>query len=264
MRTTKVFLRDENVFNKIIDAAELSDKDIVLEIGSGDGRLTKRVAGLVKKVYAMELDIHLLDASKVFLRDFKNIEFICGDALELEFPKDCNKIISNLPYAISSPITTRIIEFLNDRKDSFAVLMYQREFGDRMLASPGFSDYSMLSVFAQYTSEVELVTNVSKNAFRPRPAVDSVVLKIRPKNDRIDDSFLAFCRLLFQHKKKNLYSSLMASRGKLTVASKDELREKLKGIDEETLKKKVFYFEISELLSIYKKMSNLSVCLKEK
>ncbi len=262
MRNTQVFLRDINIMNKIVDSAELSKKDIVLEIGSGDGRLTKVIAEKVKKVYAIEIDLNLLDSSKMALKDMKNVEFINADALEINFPDDVNKIVSNLPYSISSPVTTKIIYFLNKRAGSFAVLMYQKEFGERMLAIPGIRDYSMLSVFCQYTCEVKKITNVSKGCFRPTPSVDSVVIKLLPKHIDIDEGFLDFCRAIFQHKKKNLYSAILDSRGKMALHTKSELKEKLETLDDSFIKEKVFLFEIEELLNIYKEMIKLGICQK--
>ncbi|MGC8533509.1 MAG: 16S rRNA (adenine(1518)-N(6)/adenine(1519)-N(6))-dimethyltransferase RsmA [Candidatus Parvarchaeum sp.] len=264
MNNTKVFLKDEKTFEKIIEASDLKKDDIVIEIGSGDGRLTKRIAPHVKKVYAVEIDTNLFDSARTMLEGLKNVEFINDDALSIDFPSDANKIISNLPYAISSPITEKIIYFLNGRKDSLAVLMYQLEFGERMLAFPGIRDYSMISVFTQYTCNIELVSRVSKNAFRPRPAVESIILKIKPKNIQINEDFLAFARLLFQHKKKNLYSAVMDSRGKLNVKSKEEIREKLQGFKEkDKLKQKVFYLDIKELEDIYDEMLRLGICKKK-
>ncbi|MCL4398303.1 MAG: 16S rRNA (adenine(1518)-N(6)/adenine(1519)-N(6))-dimethyltransferase RsmA [Candidatus Parvarchaeota archaeon] len=264
MNNTKVFLKDERVFEKIITASDLKKDDIVIEIGSGDGRLTKRISPYVSKVYAIEIDTNLFDSSRTMLEDLKNVEFINGDALEIDFPKEANKIISNLPYAISSPITDKIIYFLNGKKGSLAVLMYQLEFGERMLAFPGIRDYSMISVFTQYTSKIELISRVSKNAFRPRPAVESIILRIKPKNIEINENFLEFARLLFQHKKKNLYSALMDSRGKLNVKSKEELREKLQEFKEkDKLKQKVFYLEISELEDIYDEMLRIGICKRK-
>ncbi|MCL4400762.1 MAG: 16S rRNA (adenine(1518)-N(6)/adenine(1519)-N(6))-dimethyltransferase RsmA [Candidatus Parvarchaeota archaeon] len=260
MRNTQVFLRDKNVMQKIISAAELKPDDVILEIGSGDGRLTRELASCTKKVYAVERDLNLIDASKMELRDLNNIEFINDDALNIEFASDIDKVVSNLPYAISSPITTKIIYFLNEHPGSIAILMYQKEFGERMIAIPGIRDYSMLSVFCQYTSTTEKLLNVSKNCFKPTPSVDSMVVKITPKNIRIDEGFLSFCRAIFQHKKKNLYSAIMDSREKMAVHSKESLREKLNGLDKDLLKEKVFLFEVEQLLSIYRAALKLGIC----
>ncbi len=259
MNNTKVFLKDEKVFARIIEASELTETDTVLEIGSGDGRLTGRIAPRVKKVYAVEKDLNLLDASKVFLSEHKNIEFVAGDILELNFPDDVDKIVANLPYAISSPVTTKIVHFLAKKPGSFAVLMYQKEFAERMLAFPGIKDYSMLTVFCQYTSKVRKIANVSKNSFRPRPAVDSMIIRLEPKNKRVDEGFLAFTKLIFQHKKKNLYSAIMDSRRGMSVDSKDELRRRLASMDKTVLKEKVFFFSIEELEHIYEEAVRVKI-----
>ncbi len=261
MNNTKIFLKDENVFNKIITAANLKKEDIVIEIGSGDGRLTKRIAPIAKKVYAIEIDTNLYDFSRTMI-DNKNIEFINADALSIDLPMDANKIISNLPYAISSPITEKIIRFLNKKGNGMAILMYQLEFGERMLAFPGIRDYSMISVFTQYTCNVELISKVSKNSFRPKPAVESIIIKLTPKKINIDEGFLSFTKLLFQHKKKNLYSALLDSRSNLNL-SKDDIRDKLEKFKyKNQLKRKVFYLDIKELENIYNEMVELGICKK--
>ncbi len=262
MRNTQIFLRDVNVMDKIIASAELSKNDVVLEIGSGDGRLTKHIAKKAAKVYAVEIDLNLLDASKVALKDANNVEFINADALEIAFPKDVTRIVSNLPYTISSPVTTKIVYFLNDKPSSFAILMYQREFGERMLSIPGIRDYSMLSVFCQYTCKIEKITNVNKGCFRPMPSVDSVVIKLTPKHIDIDEGFLDFCRAIFQHKKKNLYSAVLDSREKMAIHAKSELKERLESLDDSITKEKVFLFETDELLNIYNEMIRLGICQK--
>jgi 16S rRNA (adenine1518-N6/adenine1519-N6)-dimethyltransferase len=259
MRNTQIFLRDPNVLRAIIERAAITKTDIVIEIGSGDGRLTKEIASRAKKVYAIERDLNLLDTSKMNLAEFDNVEFVHGDALEVDFPESANKIVSNLPYAISSPITTKIVYFLNAHRGSVAILMYQKEFAERMLAIPGIRDYSMLTVFSQYTSDIKKLMNVNKKCFRPTPSVDSVVLEVKPKNIEINKGFLSFCRVIFQHKKKNFYSALLDSREKMAVHSKEEIRERLKGINEDILKRKVFFFEIDELLDIYNKILKVGI-----
>lgn len=262
MRNTKVFLKDKNVVRGIIDSARLHKDDIVIEVGSGEGVLTGEIAKTVKRVYAIEYDLNLLDASKVMLSEFKNVKFVHGDALEVEFPEDANKIISNLPYAISSPITEKIVYFLNSKPGSSAILMYQKEFADRMLAMPGVRDYSMLSVFCQYTCGIRKIMTVSKRSFRPVPSVDSVVLELVPKNIRIDRGFLSFCHSIFQHKKKNLYSAVMDSRRDMLVKDKDALRKKLKSVDADLTERKVFMFEIEDLVKIHKKLAGAGICQK--
>ncbi len=262
MRNTRVFLRDRNVIKKIIDSAKLTGEDIVIEIGSGEGVLTEEIARIVKRVYAVEYDLNLLDASKMNLSEFDNVTFVHGDALKVDFPENANKIISNLPYAISSPITEKIVYFLNRKAGSLAVLMYQKEFAQRMMLFAGMRDYSMLSVFCQYTCNIKKVISVDKRAFRPVPSVDSMVVMLKPKNVNIDEGFLSFCHSIFQHKKKNLYSALMDSRMNLAVKDKAKLRELMGSLDTGILKEKVFMFEIEDLVNIYKDLMQLGICPK--
>ena len=252
MNNTKIFLKNEEIMRKIIRAAELDkSSSIVWEIGAGDGRLTRFIAEAAKKVYAVEKDIFWLDAAKSRLSGFDNITFIQGDALKIDISDDVNRIISNLPYAISSPITERILYFMNKHQDSFAVLMYQKEFADRMLAFPGLHEYSMLSVFVQYLCTVEKIADVSRVNFKQMQEVDSSIVRLKPKNVEIDESFLGLSRLLFQHKNKNLYSAIIDSRHKLGIKSKEGIREKISGMDESLLNKKVFSLGIDDLFRVY-------------
>ena len=193
------------------------------------------------------------------LDGMKNIVFINADILVTNIPEDTTKIVANLPYDISSPVTEIVVSFMNKKRGTSAVLMYQKEFGERMMSVPGFRDYSMLAVFCQYTCYIEKIMNVSKNCFKPRPKVDSIVLKLRPKDVEIDRSFLKLAKLLFQHKKKSLYSAMMDIRENLNASSKDELRERLSALGEDRLKRKVFYFDVQELINIYEDVVRLSI-----
>lgn len=259
MNNSKVFLKNVSVMDRIIEAAELNENDTVFEIGSGDGRLTERIAPKVKKVYAAEKDLFLIDRSKIRLSNYKNIEFMNSDVLEIDFPKETDRIISNLPYSIASPVTEKIVYFLNSHPHSTAVLMYQREFAERILASPGYTDYSMLTVFCTYTCETEKIMDVSKVNFRPIPAVDSTVVKLKPKDIDIDRHFIDFCKLLFQHKKKNVYSAIISSRGKLKNSDKKFIREKFGVLERDYLKSKVFFLDIGALIMVYKDMVDINL-----
>lgn len=256
MNNTKVFLKNRAIMKRIVDNAKLDKDSVVLEIGSGDGRLTEFIAERAGKVYAVEMDPFLIDIAKEKLSGFNNIQFVNEDILRMEIPEEVNRIISNLPYAISSPVTEKLVYFMNKHPNSFSVLMYQKEFAERMIAFPGLHIYSMLSVFVQYTCEVKKIMDVSKVNFKPTPSVDSMVILLKPKNISIDESFLSLCRLLFQHKNKNLYSAILDSRSKLKQTSKDIIRERIKNISDDILNRKVFSLEIDELLNIYKLMKD--------
>ncbi len=247
MNTTQIFLSNFSILKKIVNFAKINSNDVVLEIGSGDGRLTKLLAEKAKKVYGIEIDPELADMSKYKLSAFQNVEIINGNALEINWP-DVNKIVSNLPYAIASPLTQKIVFYLNEKNAELAVLMFQKELADRILAFPGLRDYSMFSVLVQYACDVKELMDVSKVNFRPMPSVDSKLLMLKPKKIEINKDFLSFCKVLFLHKKKNVYSALIDAR-ELIGISKEELQDKASKLS--FAKEKVFYLSIEDLLLLY-------------
>ncbi|RLG57870.1 MAG: 16S rRNA methyltransferase, partial [Candidatus Hydrothermarchaeota archaeon] len=127
----QVFLIDERVLKREVEYAELSSKDVVLEIGSGFGSLTKFLVEKAKKVYAIERDSTLIEVLKSYVIA-KNLEIIQRDALRITFP-EFNKCVSNLPYVISSPITFKLLKHDFEK----AILTYQKEFAERLIAKPG-------------------------------------------------------------------------------------------------------------------------------
>ncbi len=255
MNTTQIFLANYAILKKIVDFAQINEDDVVLEIGSGDGRLTELLAKRAMKVYGIEIDPELADISKYKLSAFNNVEIINADALAIEWP-EVNKIVSNLPYAIASPLTQKIVFYLNEKNADLAVLMFQKELAERILAFPGLRDYSMLTVLVQYTCEVEELMKVSKVNFRPMPSVDSALLRLKPKHIKINKDFLSFCKVLFLHKKKNIYSALVDARDLLGL-SKEEVQEKASKLS--LAKEKVFYLDIDELNSLYEECKRLGI-----
>ncbi|MFW9981503.1 MAG: 16S rRNA (adenine(1518)-N(6)/adenine(1519)-N(6))-dimethyltransferase RsmA [Candidatus Thorarchaeota archaeon] len=171
------FLRNHAVAREIVRLAEVSSKDRVLEIGGGLGILTRWIAAEAGKVHVVEIDPGLVKALQDVSKGFRNLAVIEGDALAIDFP-DVNKVIANLPYSISSEITFRILGELSFES---AVLMYQKEFASRLVAEPGTSEYSRLTVNVQYHAKVEMMMDVSANMFYPVPAVDSTVVRITPR-----------------------------------------------------------------------------------
>lgn len=173
------FLNSHNIAREIVRLAEVSSQDRVLEIGGGLGILTRWIAAKAGKVHVVEFDPGLVRALHDVARGFNNLHIIKGDALTIDLP-DVNKVIANLPYSISSPITFRL---LRELKFESAVLMYQKEFASRLVAEPRTSDYSRLTVNVQYHAQVELLMDVSADMFYPVPAVDSTLVKITPRRD---------------------------------------------------------------------------------
>jgi len=211
------FLVDHNIARKIISCAELSLKDIVLEIGAGKGILTAKIAPQVKRVIAVEIDKKLCSFLQEELKNYKNIEIIEGDFLKLDISqflgsgsRSSVKVIANLPYYITSPI---IIKLLNMKGWSEATFMLQKEVGERITASPGGKDYGALSILVQYHCTVEKQFNVSRNVFRPKPDVDSIVIKFkllkRPRIKVKDEKlFFEIVHGAFSQRRKKLSNSI--------------------------------------------------------
>lgn len=211
------FLVDRRVLARIGDYASLAEEDRVLEIGPGTGNLTKVLSARAGTVFAIEVDPAL--ASSLEGR-FQNVVVIIGDALKVPLP-DYNKIISNLPYQISSKITFRLLE----RPFDLAVLMYQKEFAERMVASLGTKDYGRLTLNVSLRAEVEIVERVPRGAFRPMPQVESAIVRLRPREKRIDVDYRVFddlTRGLFSMRRKKVKRSLAAMKVSSDVLSRIE------------------------------------------
>jgi len=237
------YLIDRNKRDQIIDFGNITKKDIILEIGPGIGTLTCELSSKAKKVIAIEQDPTIFDILEERLENenITNVELINDDALNVDFP-EFNKIISNLPYQISSPITFKFLEYDFDT----AILMYQKEFANRMKGKVGTKDYSRLSAMLYFKCEVELLTNVSAESFIPKPKVDSTVIKLSPKipefkgelsnlaiSEINEDDFRLyskFTKALFQHKNKKARNALIDSRHEVSSLDKKEFKNKLNSI----------------------------------
>lgn len=195
------FLVDTSIIERIASYAELVPDDSVLEIGPGPGNLTEALAAKAGRVFAVEVDPVL--AANLHGR-FHNVVAIKGDALKIELP-EYNKIVSNLPYQISSKITYRLLA----RPFDLAVLMYQSEFARRMVASPGTKEYGRLGMIAGYLCHAEIMEKVPKSAFRPLPEVESAIVRLRPREHDVNAGvFIKFAERLFGFRRKMVKSAL--------------------------------------------------------
>ena len=254
------YLIDKNKRDQIIGFGNITKKDVVLEIGTGIGTLTIELAKKAKKVIAIEQDKKICEILANRLKEEKidNVELINDDALKVEFPK-FNKIISNLPYQISSPIT---FKFLNYDFD-LAILMYQKEFANRMNGKVGTKDYSRLSAMLYFKCDVEKLTDVSCESFIPKPQIDSSVVKLTPKENKISaedfETYSKFTKALFQHRNKKIKNALIDSRHIIGNIDKKILKRRLNEIDDETLegyfKKRVVVLSPEEILFISQKLN---------
>ena len=204
------FLVDDRVLDRLPDyLPEEADRSHVLEIGGGTGALTDRLLRTADHVTVVERDRDLAS----FLReefaaeiDAGDLTVLEGDALELDLP-EFSASVSNLPYGVSSEIAFRL---LPEKKP--LVLMFQREFAERMVAGPGEDDYGRLSVSAQHYADVELVEHVPKEAFDPQPAVESAVVRCTPRDPDYtvaDEAFfLRFVKALFTQRRKTMRNAV--------------------------------------------------------
>jgi 16S rRNA (adenine1518-N6/adenine1519-N6)-dimethyltransferase len=203
------FLINKQVAEREIEYANTEKDDIILEIGPGKGILTKLLATRVKKVIAIEIDPILVKKLKPTLPE--NVTIINADALKIDFETlpVFNKIVSNLPFQISSPITFKLLNF----SFSKAVLIYQKDFAKRMVASSGSKDYSRLSVGIYYKTHCRILDTVPKEFFYPMPKVDASIVELIPKESPpftiINEKFFFdMIKKLFSHRRKKIKNIL--------------------------------------------------------
>ncbi len=203
MKLGQHFLMDCDATARIANYADIKPEDSVLEIGPGPGNLTESLASHAGQVYAVEIDP---DLAEQLSGRFSNVQVINADALKVQLPS-YNKIVSNLPYQISSKITYRLLS----RPFETAVLMYQWEFARRMAAAAGSEEYGRLAMTVGFFCRIEILEKVSKMAFRPVPQVDSAVVRLRPRSDRPEVEAAAMIRLaegLFNNRRKKVKKGL--------------------------------------------------------
>ncbi len=219
------FLIDEGILNRIVEAADLSKDDIVIEIGPGMGTLTKKLAQEVKKVLAIEIDENLVKLLRETLKSYSNVEIIQADILKINLkklpitsyrsPVTKFKVVANLPYYITTPI---IIHLLKAREIlSNIVVMVQKEVGRRMVAKPRTKDYGALSLLVQYYTKPVIAIKVPRSAFLPEPEVDSCVVNLevleKPAVEvRDEELFFKVVRAAFEQRRKALKNALSRTR----------------------------------------------------
>lgn len=212
------FLQDKNIIDKIVNAPDYGDNNLVIEIGPGAGALTKELLKKVDRAILYEVDTRLEKILNKELSTFVNYELIFDDFLNRDVNKDISKydfdnlyIVANLPYYITTPIITKII---NDKIPiNEIVIMIQKEVADRFSAKPGSKEYGQITVFLNYFFDIDNVCNVSKNCFFPKPKVDSAVIKMKRKeiNDYIKnfDVFNKLVKDSFRFKRKTIKNNLV-------------------------------------------------------
>lgn len=186
------------------DLLEVSERDHVIELGAGTGNLSEEVLKRNPlKLTLIEKDGELVKLLRLKFSEARNVEVIEGDIRDF-LPLKADKVISNPPYYISSQLIIGLAK--SDFKR--AVLTFQREFAERLVAEPGTEDYGSLSVISSLLLEVKLVARVSRMAFSPPPAVDSAIVIVEPRSDELRDYILKYCKLIFSRRKRELKNVL--------------------------------------------------------
>ncbi len=243
------YLIDNNKVEFILKKADIQEDDVILEIGAGIGTLTIPMAKKAKKVIAIEKDpviADILEQQKI-KNNLYNIEVIQEDALKIKYPS-FNKVVSNLPYKISSPITFKLLNYPFTK----AILMYQLEFAKRMQAKPGTHEYSRLTAALYFKADVEIINTLPPEAFIPKPKVKSAIIELIPKeNVDLPLEYDNVLRALFQHRNKKVRKALSQSAHELNM-DKKILKNKLNTITNPLLEKKVFQLTPEEIKNVSK------------
>lgn len=207
------FLTDTELLTEIVEKAEVTKNDIVIEIGAGKGALTEVLSKYAKKVYAFEIDSDLFGYLKSKFEN-TNVEFVFEDIMNFSDNKlnkmigEKFKLVANLPYYITSPIITR---FLKNKNMTSLTVMVQKEVADRIVAVPKTKDYGVLSIICQIYGTPTKVLDVKRDKFYPVPNVDSAVVKIeRTKNCNLinNELFIEFVKKAFSMRRKKLSTNL--------------------------------------------------------
>lgn len=258
------FLTDKRIIDDIIDASNITEEDLVIEIGPGIGVLTAEAAQKAKKVVAVEIDKNLIPILSDTLKDFPNVEVLNQDILKTDVNEiirnsGCNKtrIIGNLPYYITTPIIMGLLEN-GVQADSITVMM-QKEVAERIQSQPNKKTYGAISVAVQYYCDVNMVAKVPKEVFVPVPKVDSAVLRLDIRKDKpvelIDEEmFFACIKAGFGQRRKTLANSLMG----LGNVTKEDVINCLSqvGIDEKRRAETLTIDEFAKIANYFAKGEN--------
>lgn len=261
------FLIDTHVLDKIIQSANITEDDMVLEIGPGIGTMTQYLAQAAGKVIAVEIDKNLIPILEDTLSGYDNVRVINEDVLKLDLKKLADeenngkpvKVVANLPYYITTPIIMGLFE--NEVSVESITVMVQKEVADRMQTGPGNKDYGALSLAVQYYADPYIVANVPPNCFMPRPKVGSAVIRLtchQEKTVQVQDEKLMFniIRASFNQRRKTLANGL--KNAATLDFTKEEVETAIDALGKgasvrgETLTLEEFA-RLSDLLSPYKK-----------
>jgi 16S rRNA (adenine1518-N6/adenine1519-N6)-dimethyltransferase len=195
------FLKDPDIVSRIVSLARLDKNDTVLEPGAGYGAITEQLQTAAARIVAVEKDRWLAAFLRSRFRNTPSVQVVEGDVLKVHLPP-FNKVVGTPPYNVSS----RLILFLLSSKFEAAHLVFQKEFGERLLARPGTADYGRLSVTVQRKLVVSALLHIRRGSFDPVPKVDSLLLSLTPKPEQIgeghDEVFDELVRAVFSQRRR--------------------------------------------------------------
>ncbi len=213
------FLIDGNILGKIVEAAQITETDCVLEIGPSIGTMTQYLAERAKSVVVVEIDKNLIPILQETLSAYQNVKIINEDILKTDIDRIVReendgkpiKVVANLPYYITTPIVMSLFE--NHVALQSITIMVQKEVADRMQAVPGTKDYGALSLAVRYYAKPEIIMKVPASCFMPRPNVDSAVIRLirydNPPVEVRDEAWLfSIIRASFNQRRKTLVNGL--------------------------------------------------------
>lgn len=211
------FIKDVTIINKIVDNAQIDDETLVIEIGPGAGALTKMLCLKAKNVLAYEIDNELKEVLDELMDDNDNLDVIFDDFLKRNVEEDIKDyqykklyVVANLPYYITTPIITKFIE--DNVKLDKMIIMVQKEVANRLSAKTSSKEYGSLTVFLNYHFNIKKLFDVSRNVFVPKPNVDSAIVELETKDNKLMVNDIGkFYRLVkdsFKFKRKTLKNNL--------------------------------------------------------
>jgi 16S rRNA (adenine1518-N6/adenine1519-N6)-dimethyltransferase len=227
VRLGQNFLADTNLLDAIVADAEVGPDDVVLEVGGGEGALTQRLAPLAAYLQVIELDQRLRAPLEELAAEHPNVGVVWGDAMRVDLAgldPAPTAVVSNLPYSIATPLILRTIGELPGVVSW--TLLVQREIADRLRAAPGSRTYGGPSVLVQLSCRVELRRAVGRAVFRPRPRVDSALVRLTRRGPPAPPGLVTMVRDAFAHRRKALARSLELAGG----GSRERVRPALSAI----------------------------------
>ncbi len=220
------FLIDEGVALRMVEYAGVGKDDVVLEIGAGLGSVTDKLERKAKRVYAVEKDKELCKILKEQYEDKKYvIDLIEGDFMRIELP-EFDKVVASIPFSLSSPITFKLLL----HNFGLAVLLYQKEFAQKMIAKPGSNLYGRLSVTAQALADIEVLEIVHRDAFYPQPNVKTAIVRLVENEKWLleeKQKFFEFVTAAFTNRRKKMKNIFKTSAGRLTLEELEKRPEEL-------------------------------------